>query len=342
MTSIQPTLNIVFVVYENILATSLSLPMELMQSAASLARAPRLAAAATNAHAPKLNIMIASIDGQSKKNHTGLDIQVDCALSDIEGADIIFLPALWRNPFPIVKNNLDICDWLQNKYSNDNTLIAGVGTGCCFIAEAGLLDGKVATTHWYFFDRFKKRYPKVKLQPKYFITQSDRIYCTGSVNTLGDLTIHFISQYFSNEISIEVERHFFHDVRQGYSKLALLDELSSPHPDEAMLEVQAHIQKNMSEGINFNDLAQSVGMSRRNFDRRFGAASGQSPLNYMRQLRMETAQDLLKGSNLSISEIMFHVGYQDATHFCNLFKKHNGSTPRQYRKTVRAKLFNVD
>ncbi len=332
-------LKIVFVACENVLTTSLSLPMELMRSAASLAQAPSIKDVSD--HFPELEIIIASVDGEAKSTHTGVKIEVDCQLSDIETADIIFLPALWRNPFPVVQKNRSVCQWLTHIFANGSALIAGVGTGCCFMAEAGLLDDKVATTHWYFFDRFKARYPRVRLQPKYFITQSGRLYCTGSVNTLGDLTIHFVSQFFSASISSEVERHFFHDVRHGYSKLALLDGLNPPHPDEHMLEVQSHIGDNIAEAIDFNFLANERSMSRRNFDRRFKAATGQTPLNYLQKLRMETARELLKHSNLSVAEIMFHCGYQDATHFRSLFKKYHGSTPRQYRTTVRAKLFNV-
>lgn len=329
-------LNVVFIACRNTLTTSISLPMELLKAADSLSRSPRNKLTASS---PLLKIQIATIDGKDVMTHTGISMSPECSLGAIEKVDIVFLPALWRNPIPVIKQNKSICKWLTKMFSRETTIIAGVGTGCCFMAEAGLLDGKFATTHWHYFDAFEKRYPKVRLQRKYFITQSERLYCTGSVNTLADLTVHFISLFYSRAISNEVERHFFHDIRGGYAKLALLEEVTRAHPDEAISDAQAYIQHHFDEQINFNHLAAKRGMSRRNFDRRFKQASGATALHYLQALRMQNAKDLLKNSNLSITEIMFKTGYHDAAHFCGLFKKHHKATPRQFRTTVRAKLF---
>jgi len=79
----------------------------------------------------------------------------------------------------------------------------------------------------------------------------------------------------------------------------------------------------------------------RTFNRRFKSATGQSPLQYLQEIRIETAKDLLKTSNLSISEVAFKVGYHDMGHFTGLFKKLLATTPSDYRSTVRAKLFSA-
>lgn len=336
----QKTLNVVFVIYENALSTAISLPIELLKSADNISKSK--AYRETHAKPIKLHIQLASIDGKPKLTQTGIEIQADLSIGDIEHADIVFLPAMWRNPFPVLAKNEGICNWVKNMFSRETTRIAGVGTGCAFIAEAGLLDGKVATTHWYFFDQFEKRYPLVKLQRNYFITQSDRIYCTGSVNTLADLTVHFIDQYYGERISTEVERHFFHDVRRNYKKLALLDDASHLHHDEEIAFAQSYLRNHLQDEINMNTLAATLSMSRRNFDRRFKAMLDQSPLSYLQKLRVEAAQDLLKNTNLNISDIVFEIGYQDTAHFSSIFKRINGTTPAQYRSTVRAKLFQTN
>jgi len=336
--NVSTTLEVAFVIYENALSTAISLPIELLTSASNIAKAAARSPSSTRAY-PKLNIRIASVDGSAKMSQTGIEIPASCAIADIETADVVFLPAMWRNPAPVVDKNNAICLWIKSMFSRETTRLAGVGTGCYFLAEAGILDNRVATTHWYFFEQFEKRYPKIKLERNYFITQSGRLYCTGSVNTLADLTVHFIDQYYGEAVSTEVERHFFHDIRRNYHKLALLDDSSKLHYDEAIAYAQSHIGRHYHEQISIDSISKSTGMSRRNFDRRFKKAVGVSPLAYLQQTRIDTAQDLLKNSNLSVSEIMYQVGYQDTAHFSRLFKKKNGTTPRQYRSTVRAKLF---
>jgi len=335
---VSVTLDIIFIVCEHMLATSVSLPMEQLRAAESINRAKlRL----ERRSSPTLNIVTASVDGKAKTSHTGIKIQPDLALADIERADIIFLPALWRNPQPVIANNQALVSCLREPRFAD-TIIAGVGTGCFFMAEAGLLNGISATTHWHYFDAFAKKYPKVKLQKKYFITQSGRFFCAGSVNALGDLTIHFIRNYFSAEIATHVERHFFHDIRRAYDRESLNDNQDHAHPDELIAEAQIKLRDNMSKQINFNKLAKDSGVSRRNFDRRFKNATGEAPLSYLQKLRMNAAKDLLKNSNLDINEVMEMCGYHDASYFSELFKKHLGTNPKQYRTTVRAKMFKTE
>jgi transcriptional regulator, AraC family with amidase-like domain len=253
-------------------------------------------------------------------------------------ADIVYLPALWRNPEPILKANLEVIPWLQEHYRN-GSLLAGVGTGCWFLAEAGLLDNKPATTHWFYFDRFQKRFPNIQLKRHHFITQAGNLYCTGSVNSLADLTVQFIQRYFSHRIASHVERHFFHEIRASARAAQAFDEADNAHPDEAIVQTQTWLQSNYNQEVQMGELAEQFGMSTRTFNRRFKTATGSTPLAYLKNIRLRIATDLLKSSNLSVGEIVFRVGYQDGAHFTQLFKQKHGVTPSVYRTTVRAKLF---
>ncbi|WP_370978672.1 GlxA family transcriptional regulator [Agaribacterium sp. ZY112] len=327
-------LTVCFLICEHTLATSISLPIELLKAASDIARAKRQ-------DAPRLNIqLLANLQLPSP----GADIFNYADLQDIENqehADIVFLPALWRNPFPVVKKHKRTCNWLKKMFSRETTRIAGVGTGCAFMAEAGLLNERIATTHWHFFDKFEKRYPKVIVQRNYFITQSGRLYCTGSVNTLADLVVHFIELHYGKDISVEVQRHFFHDIRKNYQQLALRDDEKALHTDELMLDAQSLILAKLSEKINFSVIAQDLGLSRRSFDRRFRKSFGKSALQWQQEQRLDNAKELLKNTNLSITEVMHEIGYSDSPHFNRLFKEALGLSPRQYRTTVRAKLFSI-
>ncbi len=331
-------LKINFVLCEHMLATSVSLPLEQLRAAESLARAdlPKKQQRA----AELIDVRLLSSNGKDVQTHTGLKLQADACLADSQPGDIIYLPALWRNPRPVVRKNPEIVEWLKKAFEN-GSLIAGVGTGCCFMAEAGLLDNKPATTHWHYFDHFQSWYPLVQLKRQYFITQAGNLYCTGSVNSMADLTIHFIQRYFSRTIASHVERHFFHEIRRAYeSSVSYQDEMRS-HPDEDIIQTQIWLQDNYSKKIILGEVAGQFDMSLRNFNRRFKNATGVTPLKYLQNIRMEAAKDLMQSTNLTIEEVMYKVGYHDAAHFNQLFKKYNATTPGQYRTTVRAKLFSL-
>jgi transcriptional regulator GlxA family with amidase domain len=323
---------ITFILCDNMLATSVALPLEQFRAAESM-----YVAAKGRKAGPKLQFVMASVDGKPVRTSTGLLLQPDCSLSDIEQASITYLPALWRNPKPIIERNHKILPWLieQNRRGG---IIAGVGTGCCFMAQAGLLDFRPATTHWYYFDQFAEAYPRVELKRDHFITRSDNLFCSASVNALADLTIFFIQEKFGANIARHVERHFFHEVRNtDHVKNQL-----QAHPDEEIAEAQSWMHQSPQHDIAIKDIAARLQLSLRTFNRRFKNATRQTPMQYLQSVRMRGAGELLQTSNLGIAEIAFKSGYQDLAHFTRLFKRHFGTTPSQYRATVRAKLFRVE
>src|SRR5690606_35349892 len=184
---------IVFYLCNQMLATSVALPLEQFRAAESMD------AALNKARSRTLTYILASRDGKPVKTHTGLTLVPDCSIQDIDRCDIAFLPALWRNPLPILRENTEVTPWLITQ-NGHGAIIAGVGIGCSFLAVAGLLDFRPATTHWFYFEEFARRYPDVQLRRQYFITHSENLYCAGSVNAMADLTIHFIQQLFDSAI----------------------------------------------------------------------------------------------------------------------------------------------
>ena len=329
---------ITFVLLENMLATSATLPSEMLLAAQSAT--PSFRNSIGVLHPPPIKIYTASIDGKSVLTRSGLRWQPDGALSELSGSQIIYIPGLWRNPRPLISKSEALLEWLKQEYQN-GALISAVGTGCCFLAEAGLLNGKAATTHWHYFDQFQKDYPQVQLKRQYFITQAGNIYCAASVNSLADLTVHFIQRLFGKEIANHVERHFSHEIRRAYEVTGFFEQEHNRHPDEDITQVQIWLQDNYYRDISINQLAGKFGMSTRTLNRRFKAALGISPLRFLQEIRINIAKDLLKTSNLSINEIVDKVGYQDTAFFTALFKKHLATTPIAYRETVRAKLFST-
>lgn len=326
---------ITFFLAEQMLATSVALPLEQLRSAEAMAKSDQ------RKLAKPLQIHLASIDGRPVTTHTGLTLQPTCRIEDIAKSDLTFLPALWRNPSRTLKRNAAIQPWLVEQHGNGG-VIAGVGTGCCFMAEAGLLDYRRATTHWYFFDQFHKRYPNVNLERNHFITGQDNLYCAASVNALADLTVYFIQTVFGAYYARHVERHFFHEVRKTSVVPYSTNGEIQAHPDEEIAQSQSWLRHHYDQPIQIQQVAQNLSISLRTFNRRFKKATALTPLQYLQNIRMQAAGELLKTSNLTVAEVAEKVGYQDLSHFTVLFRKSFGATPSQYRTTVRAKLFTAE
>jgi len=325
-------LKVGFLLCENMLATSTTLPMEMLLAAESAAKQQ------LKSREPLLQITTLATQRGAIKTQTGIALVADELIADVENLDLLYLPGLWRNPQPTISKNPDVIKWLQQLHQA-GTPISAVGTSVCFLAEAGLLDNKVATTHWYYFEQFQKHYPKVHLKREYFITQADSIYCAASVNSLADLTVHFISRFFSKQIALHVEKHFSHEIRKSYDKSAYFDRLQKPHPDEDIIRIQDWLELHYNQPISFEKLATKFDLSVRSLNRRFKDALDQTPSDYLQQIRINNAKELLQNTNLSINEIADKVGYPDPSYFTSTFKKRLNTTPISYRKTVRAKLF---
>ena len=345
-------MNIAFVLINNMLSTSLTWPSEMWASAEQQSRVLFAQKKVTNQTNSTIETgvnttLVASLHNIIKA-HGGLTFSPEVALSSNslvpikafkrQTFDLVYVPALWRNPFKALFEADELIQWLQFQYENGATL-CGVGTGCCLLAETGLLDHKPATTHWYFFDQFEKHYPNIELKRQHFITNAGSIYCAASINSLADLTIHFIQRHYGKAIAQHIERHFSHEIRKDYERISFVDQENLNHPDETVLQIQLWMQDHLSENITIKGIAKKFGMSERNLNRRFKSATNNSPNYYLQTIRIGSAQDLLQYSNLTITEIAERSGFNDLSYFAKIFKQHRSISPTDYRKTVRAKLF---
>lgn len=324
---------VTFLLIDQMLSTSTVLPLEMLRGAESRAH--------VGGSDESLHLVTASLDGAPVATRSGFPLTPDMALAEAPDSDIIYLPALWRNPRPALKRAGALLEWLRRQ-AEAGAAITAVGTGVCFLAAAGLLDGKPATTHWHYFERFTADYPKVKLKRQYFITQADRLYCAASVNALADVTVHLIRQLYGPAVASHVERNFSHEIRRPFEEIAYSEGAVQLHPDEEIVQAQTWLKEHCSEDVRLSDVARHFEMSVRSFNRRFKLATGQAPLQYLQNVRVDMARELLQSTNLSVNEIAEKVGYQDMGHFTALFKKFLSTTPSEYRTTVRAKLFRVN
>lgn len=314
------------------LGSTITIPLEMLSAANDIAKSRR-----------QLDKLV-TIDLATGTDTTelvlsgGMRINCQTTLSNISNSDLIFVPGTWGNPRSSLPKLKPMMNWLVEQHAAGNTLCSIV-TGSFFLAEAGLLKGRSATTHWRFFDEFVERYPDIKLQRKRFITSDERLYCTGSVNAVRDLMLHFVEQLYGESIASEIARQFTHELKRSYESLLLNEDQQRSHHDEVIIKIQEWLDQNYQADVVISTLAEKFRLSVRSLNRRFKLATNTSPLQYLQGLRIDHAKELLKQSNLAVSEVADMVGYQDASYFTSLFKKVSAVTPIEYRSLVRNKLF---
>ena len=315
------------------LASSLSLPMEMLLAADNAARVQRH-------KTTTLRHDLVGPLGTEISTASGLTLKLSGEPAQIEQTDLLIVPALWRNPLTTLRQHRELLPWMQQLALRGARLCA-VGTGSFLLAEAGLLDHRPATTHWFYFEQFAQRYPRVQLQRRHLLTEANGIFCAGSINSVADLTIHFIELFYGRQLARKVEAQFSPEIRRPFAQHLYSAGNADVHGDELVAQAQDMLRAQHAEAVRIPELAHSLGLSMRSLNRRFQQATGTSPTVYLQQQRINSARDLLRTSNLSIAEVALAVGYTDSGYFCRLFKEAMKQTPREYRQAARGKLFSV-
>ncbi|MDX1735154.1 MAG: helix-turn-helix domain-containing protein [Halioglobus sp.] len=323
--------DIVALLYPHALATSVTLPMEIMRAASQMASVGERGAS-------QVRFRIAGSDRRQLQLSSGLVLKPDMGYEEIGPTDLLLLPAIWRNPLPTV-NAMRAQLALLRRQAGSGGMICSVGSGSFLLAEAGLLDGRPATTHWNYFRPFSRRYPQVDLRTHHLITQSDNIFCVGSVNSIADLMVHIIEGWFGPRIARGIENQFSPEIRRSFQAAAYQNAADSAHRDEVVAQAQQLLQQHLATPLSMQELAGKLDLNPRSLHRRFKRATGVTPMAYLQSLRVASARELLRHSNLHVGDIAWQVGLQDVSYFSQLFKRLSGMSPLQYREAVRGKLF---
>ncbi len=325
--------HVTIVGFRKVLGTSITIPLEMLHAADLIGR--------IRGRQHSLQLQLVSPDGANIQLTGGLELVCRTPLAAVTHSDLIIVPALWGNPAGVVRQYPALLEWLQQQHDK-GTAICAVGTGSFFLAEAGLLRNKVATTHWYYFEHFERQYPDVLLQRERFITRAGNLYCAGSVNSVRDVMLHFIEEHYSADTANQVSRNFTHEVKRSYTSNFLKNAPQNYHDDETIVEIQDWMHNQFHTALTLDAIAQRFGMSVRSLNRRFRQATGRSPMQYLQQIRLDNAKELLRSTNLTVAEVAFACGYADNSYFSAQFRRSISLSPRAYRDLVRRKLFQVN
>jgi transcriptional regulator GlxA family with amidase domain len=250
--------------------------------------------------------------------------------SSIRKTDLIIIPSLNHNFEKALKNNKPIGDWICSQHKR-GAEVASICTGAFILASTGLLEGKTCSTHWSAGDAFRAMFPNVKLQTDNIITDEGGIYTNGGAYSFLHLIIYLVEKYFDRQTAIYCSKVFQIDIdRQSQSSFAIFSTQKN-HDDDVIQKAQRFIESNPTKRFSVEELSSRFAIGRRHFDRRFIKATGNTPIEYLQRVKIESAKKKFETSGKNVNEVMFEVGYADTKAFREIFKRYTGLSPVAYR-----------
>jgi transcriptional regulator GlxA family with amidase domain len=207
--------------------------------------------------------------------------------------------------------------------------VASSCTGTLLVASSGILDGRRATTAWWLAPVFREMYPAVKLDTADLIVTDALCTTAGAAMAQMDLMVGLVARHAGAEVAEVCARKMVLDERRSQTPYMAIGLLAAS--SESIARAAAWARQRLGEAISVNDLASAAGHSPRTFSRRVTAATGLSPIQFLQQLRVERAIELIESTQLPFEEIAFRVGYSDPSTLRGLIRRGAGVGPRDLR-----------
>jgi transcriptional regulator GlxA family with amidase domain len=252
-------------------------------------------------------------------------------IDQVSRTDLIIVPAVHEAHAKALELNAPAIEWLREQYRS-GAEIAAYCVGVFLLAATGLLRGKTCSTHWGEAQTLKAMFPDLNVQSEKIITECDGLYTSGGAYAFTNLAIYLIEKCGGRELAIMTAKAFMVDVDKNSQSLFTVFTGQKQHGDDLVLEIQDLIERKYADSLSVEGLAEMKATNRRTLERRFRSATGNSIIQYLQRVRIESAKKMLEGKTGNVTDAMYSVGYNDAKAFREVFKKHVGISPMEYKK----------
>jgi len=266
---------------------------------------------------------------------SGIQVQPHASVDDIDRADVVIVCDMYTpvNESPLGKFIPEI-NWLKRMHARD-ALLCSICSGSVVLAETGLLNGHEASSHWAYGHMFREYFPQVKFTPDSVLNlsaENRRLITAGGVTAWQDLAIYLVERYCGlHQASNTAKVYLLSPHEEGQLPFSAMA-CNTQHSDAIVGECQTWVEKNYSFSNPVMEMVGLSGLNSRTFARRFRAATGFQPLDYVQGIRIEVAKQMLESDMDNIETISSSVGYDDPTSFRRVFKRKVGLTPAVYRR----------
>lgn len=327
---IQPgkrTTNVAILAFETFATIPITGPMDILNESCSLQRD----VLGADENRPTFNVELVSLTKKPLRFGGIVSVHPHATISTARQPDLILIPSTGPKVMEVLGSLHGFIPWIR-RCSDQGARVVSMCTGAFLLAETGLLDGRAATTHWFFADLFRRSYPRVNLYPDRLIIDEGSVITSGAATSFLDLVLYLIELYCGREAAILTAKVLLIEMGRNTQLPYTIFSTQKMHEDRQIHRLQQFMEANLQRELTIELLADRAGMSVRNFDRRFRAAVGEAPSSYLQKLRIEKAKRHLETTNDSISEVMLKVGYEDERSFRRLFQALTKLSPKAYRR----------
>jgi transcriptional regulator GlxA family with amidase domain len=287
---------------------------------------------------PPFEVVIAGLERGPVALASGLSVEVQRAIDEIASTDIVIAPSIllgaggWRaGRYPA------LVEWTSRMHAR-GALLCSACSGVFLLAETGLFEGREATVHWGYAPAFKKTYPNVPLLPERVLVvagEREQLITSGASTTWHDLVLYLIARHVGASAAQAVARFFA--LQWHHEGLApyIIFQGATDHGDGLIADAQGWLASHFAVARPVEEMIRRAGVAERTFKRRFKAATGFAPIDYVQRLRVEDAKRRLERTDAPIDEISWRAGYEDPAFFRRLFRRTTGLSPGGYRRRFR-------
>jgi len=282
-----------------------------------------------------LDVRIVAAEGKPFHCVGNVPVEPHASVNDIDTLDAVVVCDMYTaiHTTPIGRYPREIA-WLRRTHEH-GALISSVCSGSLLLAEAGLLDGRTATAHWAYRDMFQRYFPNVRFKSESMLcltSAEERVVTAGGVSAWHDLAVYLIARFCGQIQAIETAKVFLISGHsEGQSPYAVMTR-PIDSSDAPISNCQSWIAENYAGANPVERMVERSGLNARTFARRFRAATGYAPIDYVQALRIEEAKQMLESDGIGIEEIGASVGYEDPASFRRVFKRQVGLPPAAYRR----------
>jgi transcriptional regulator GlxA family with amidase domain len=279
---------------------------------------------------PAFNIHLVGLHSEIRMKAGLFTVCPDTLIRDLAHTDLIFVPSVHGNQYKILADNKDMLAWIVQQY-HGGAAVATLCIGAFLLAGTGLLDGKKCTTHWELAGKFREMFPAARLSTDKIITEENNIYTSGGAYSWLNLILYLVEKYAGREIAVLCAKGFQIDIQRSSQSPFIIFSSQKDHKDTAIGAAQEFIEQNSHVRITAGQIAAMLSLGRRNLERRFKQATGNTLMEYIQRVKVEVVKKNLETSRLGVNEAIYKVGYSDPKAFRIVFKKVTGLSPLQYR-----------
>jgi transcriptional regulator GlxA family with amidase domain len=271
-------------------------------------------------------------------------VRPHATIERVAHTDVVFIPSLWIGPDEtLAGRHSALKQWIVDRYQ-DGAIICAACTGTFLLADTGMLDDEMATTHWAYVDSLRRHYPKIKIRGEKVLVEAgadSRLITSGSHATWYDLLLYVISRLGGRDAALQTGKFFLLQWHTDGQSPYMAFRENLQHGDAVIRQAQEWLSTHYSHPNVVTALEEQSGLPSRTFKRRFKQATGLTPMAYVQEMRVDRAKALLESSDTPVDQIGWRVGYEDVTYFRRLFKRVTSLRPGEYRKKFQLPVSNA-